>query len=126
MPPAAAAVGDRAAADHAAVTVSARRGLLFVVPAKCVALPCGIAHQPIGLGLIAIQPFVFVVLVVAAVLAPTALLEHDDGEAGLRELLGHDAARGAGTNDDEIDLSRGCVLSHCRLLQRLPAGSCAS
>src|SRR5688572_6743060 len=126
MAPAAAAVCDRAAADHAAVAVRTGGRLLRVVPAERVALARRIAHQPIFLGLIAIQPLVLVVLMVAAVFAPAALLEDHHGKPGLRELLGHDSARGARTDDNEIDLGRWCVLSHCRLLQRLPAGSCAS
>ena len=47
MAPAAAAVGDRAAADDAAIAVGAGRGLVLVVPAERVALPRRIAHQPI-------------------------------------------------------------------------------
>jgi hypothetical protein len=34
---------------------------------------------------------------------PRPLLEHDDGEPRRRQLLGEDAAGGAGPDDDEID-----------------------
>src|SRR4029450_8624733 len=102
----AAAVGDGAAADDAAVAVGARRRLLFVVLAECVALPRRMAHRGIFLGLGGIQPLVLVVLVIAAVLAPAALLEHDDREPGLRELLGHDSAGRARTDDAPIDIRR--------------------
>ena len=37
---------------------------------------------------------------------PRPLLEHDDGEARRRQLLGEDAAGGAGADDDEIDECR--------------------
>ncbi len=123
MAPAAAAVGHRTAADDHAIAVRARGCFFRVVAAERVALPRRIAHQAIFQRLVAIQPLVLVVLAIAPVLAPATLLEHDHRKAGLRQLLGHDAARSARTDDDEIDFSIWCVLSHGRLLQRLPAGS---
>ncbi len=104
MPPAAPAVGHGAAANDAAIGMRARRRFLLVRAAERISLPRWIAHQAIlGRG-ITVRELVLRVLPVATVLAPAALLEHDNGEARRRDLFGHDAAGGARTDDDEVDL----------------------
>ena len=107
MTPTAAAVGDGAATNYAAVAVSAGHGFLLVIAAEGIALARGVAHQTVVVAEIELQPLVFVVFVLAAVLAPASLLQHDHRKTGNRQLFGHDAAAGAGSDDDEVDFS-GC------------------
>ena len=68
-----------------------------------------VAHQPVVIAQITIQPFVFVVFVLASVLPPASLLQDHNRKSGHRQLLGHDPSGGSGTDDNEIDP---CIAEH--------------
>jgi hypothetical protein len=82
---------------------SGRRDLL-VGPAEGVPLARGIGHQAIFRAGIVVQPFVLRVILLVPVLAPAALLQNNDGKSGHGQLLGHDAAGSAGSDNNEINL----------------------
>ncbi len=81
------------------------RDCLFLVGlAEGVALLLGITHQAIVIAKIPLQPLVLVVLLLAAELSPTALLQDDHGKAGRRQLFRHNAAGGSGADDNEVNV----------------------
>ena len=107
--PAAAPIRDGPAPQHAPVCGSATDGLFLIVPAKGVRLPHGIGHQTIrGAWRVHIEELVLVVVLFVPVRARAALLQHHHRKAGHRQLLGHDAPGGSGTDDDKINF--GCWL----------------
>jgi hypothetical protein len=67
----------------------------LIVWPESVALLRGVAHQPILVAQIALQPLVLVVFLLAAVFSPAALLEDHYRKAGHRQLFGHDAPGGS-------------------------------
>jgi hypothetical protein len=112
VPPGRGAVGDGAAADDAAVIVVAGRGFLARIAAEGVLLDLGIGQQHVVFRRKAVAEFVLAVVLLMAIGAPGPLLHHNDAEAGLRQLLGHHAAGGAGTDDHEIHFFAGCIFLH--------------
>ena len=110
--PVAGAIGHGAAADHTAITIVEQRRFFIGVGAEGCNLPLGIAEQPVLRGGIAVEQFVLVGILFMAVRAPAPLFQHHDRETGLRQLLGHDAAAGARTDDDKINLCRRIISLH--------------
>jgi hypothetical protein len=75
------------------------RGLLFGPP-EGLRLPGPVVHQP------TLDQVPQLIVVELFGLDPGSLFQHDHGEPGHRQLLGHDAPGGAGTDHHEIDRVR--------------------
>jgi hypothetical protein len=84
--------------------VTAGAGILPVVSTERVALPLGVADQTVFRVDITVEKLVLGVVPLVPEFPPAALFEDYHRKSRGRQLLGHDASGGPGTDDDEINL----------------------